>query len=130
MNQAHSEKELKAAVEHLIHSGCNYDINEFEKIYTPDLMIVIVDHADQVAVLNYEQNYEFFRSKREAGDPPLEETAKFIHLDVSGNNGYVVVVRHVTMDEKRQKVVFSLNLKFTGGRWRVFRETAVIVADL
>lgn len=130
MNQTHSEKELKAAVEHLIHRGCNYDLNEFEKIYTPDLKIVIVDPTDQVSVLNYEQNYEFFRSKREAGDPPLEETAKFIHLDISGDYGYVVVVRHVTMDEKRQKVVFSLNLRFSGERWRVFRETAVIVAEL
>jgi hypothetical protein len=91
------------------------------------LKIVIIDPSDQVTVLNYEQNFEFFKSKRDSGASPLETTADFIHLDVSGEFGYVVVVRHVALEDKRQKVVFSLNLKKTEGAWRVFRETAVII---
>jgi hypothetical protein len=127
MNLSESKSELKVAVEHLIHSGCNYNLSEFKKIYTPDLKIVIIDPSDQVTVLNYEQNFEFFKSKRDSGASPLETTADFVHLDVSGEFGYVVVVRHVALEDKRQKVVFSLNLKKTEGAWRVFRETAVII---
>jgi hypothetical protein len=127
MNLSESKSELKVAVEHLIYSGCNYNLSEFKKIYTPDLKIVIIDPSDQVTVLNYEQNFEFFKSKRDSGASPLETTADFVHLDVSGEFGYVVVVRHVALEDKRQKVVFSLNLKKTEGAWRVFRETAVII---
>ena len=130
MNLTKSESELKTAVEHLIHSGCNYNLNEFSKIYSPDLKIIIVDPSNQVTVLNYEQNFEFFKSKRDSGASPLETTADFVHLDVSDKFGYVVVVRHVALEGVRQKVVFSLNLKKSDGAWRVFRETAVIFGKM
>ncbi|MDZ8119498.1 nuclear transport factor 2 family protein [Pontiella agarivorans] len=130
MKLTQPEKELKAAVEHLIHSGCNYNLNEFGNIYTPDLKVVIIDPSSQVAILNYEQNYEFFKAKRDSGASPLEETVNFVHLDISGDYGYVVVIRHVAMDIERQKVVFSLNLRKCDGVWKVFRETAMISDEL
>lgn len=129
MNLDESESELKAAVEHLIHCGSHYEIDRFATLYAPELQIIIVDPANNVMVLDYEQNLAFFKSKRQAGASPLEETAEFIHLDVSGDYGYVVVVRHVALEGRRQKVVFSLNLRKSAGTWRVFRETAVIVGD-
>ena len=127
MNSATPESELKATVEHLIQSGCNYHLEELEKIYSPDLKIVIVDPSGQVTVLDYEQNFQFFKSKRDSGASPLDTTARFDHLEVSGQYGYVVVTRHMALADKPQKIVFSLTLDKFGGAWRVLRETAVIV---
>lgn len=129
MTLSTAESELKATIEHLIHSGCHYVIEEFPKIYTPNLKIVMVDPSGDVIALDYEQNFQFFKSKKEAKAAPLDTTAHFNHIEVYGQSGYAVVTRHVALMDKPQKIVFSLSLDKSSGTWRVFRETAVIIGE-
>jgi hypothetical protein len=117
--------ELKAAVEKLIFNGCNYNIEILADLYDRDLRIVIVNLDDSVIALDYQDNLSFFIAKRDSGAAPLDTAANFRHIEVVGKSGYVVVVRQVQLSDKPQRFVFSLNLRLSEKRWKVYRETAV-----
>lgn len=124
------QQELKDVVVRLIDSGCHYRLDELAKLYSRDLKIVIVSPDDTVTVFDYEQNMAFFRSRLEAGAAPLDTSARFVHVEVVGDRGYVVVVRHVALvGEARQRIVFSLTLQRSNHKWKIIRESAVITVS-
>jgi hypothetical protein len=129
VNLNHEQQTLQQAVERLIDNACNYRLDVLEGLYSTDLVIVTVAPDGQTTRLNYEQNMQFFRAKRDSGALPLETTAVFNYVEVDGIAGYVVVTRHVNLTGARQKIVFNLTLSRASGNWTVIREFAVIIGE-
>ena len=129
MNLGKEQQALQQAVERLIDNGCNYRLAALEDIYSRELVIVIVALDGQVTRLDYDQNMQFFRAKRDSGALPLDTSAVFNHVEIDGSTGHVVVTRHMSLTGTRQKIVFNLTLLRTSGNWKVIREFAVIIAE-
>ncbi len=121
--------ELKSAVEALIDAGCNYRLSDLEEIYSPELRIVILQPDGSAITFDYEQNMNFFRQLRDSGAPPLDKTAQFNHLEIIGDQGYVIVTRKMALGSTPQTIVFNLMLTKASGHWQVYREHAVILGE-
>ncbi len=124
------QQELRNAVESLIDAGCNYRLDDLEKIYAPELNIVMLQPDGSILVFDYQQNMDFFRGLRDSGAPPIDTTAEFNHVDVVDRQGYVIVTRHMNLGDGPRKIVFNLMLKKPGESWRVYREHAIIMHGL
>jgi hypothetical protein len=122
------QRDLQSAVEKLIFNGCNYNIDVLAGLYDPDLRIIIVSPDDEAIAFDYQDNLNFFIGRREAGAAPLDTSAKFKHIEVAGDTGYVIVVREMQLAEKPRRYVFSLSLRRSVNGWKVFRETAVVTS--
>lgn len=128
MSVEDGQQELKEAVIALIDAGCNYRLDELEKIYSSDLSIVIVQQDGATLSFNYQQNMDFFRQLRNSGAPALDKTAIFNLIDIQEQFGYVIVTRHMDLGNGSQKIVFNLMLNKLNGSWQVYREHAVVVS--
>jgi hypothetical protein len=120
---------LKSAVESLIDAGCNYRLFELEKLYSPELKIVMLQPDSTIVTFNYEQNMDFFRKLRDSCAPPLDKTVKFNHIELAGDYGFVIVTRKIALGSTPQTIVFNLMLTRASGSWQVFREHSVILGE-
>ena len=79
----------------------------------------------------YEQNRAFFRERRNAGAPPINTSIHFNIAEVQGGTGFVTATRRMDLGygTGEQEIVFTLMLRIgNDGKWRVFREHAVITS--
>lgn len=127
MTSPDKQQQLKQTVEALIDAGCNYRLHELERLYSADLQIVMVQENGEIASFDYGQNMDFFRRLRDSGARPIDATTSFNYVGFQGDEGYVVVTRHMDLGAGPRKIVFNLMLKHSVDRWRVFREHAVVV---
>ncbi|MDO5076448.1 hypothetical protein [Corynebacterium sp.] len=120
-------EELVQTVSNLIDAGCHYRVDELAEAYAPDLQTIMVQPQNKMIRFDYEQNMEFFRSRREAGEKPIKTDVEFLVADVHGDLGFVIGTRTMEPGGGRFKSVFNLMLrKNEAGKWQVFREQAVI----
>lgn len=120
--------ELISAVEKLIHAGCHYRLKELAECYTADLQIVMLRPDGITTVFDYEQNMAFFQNLRDSGAPPLNTAVTFHYAQEKDGVGYVTATRRMDLGAGECTVVFTLMLRREAGKWRVFREHAVIQA--
>ncbi|KPN71850.1 nuclear transport factor 2 family protein [Neisseria sp. 83E34] len=119
---------LIQTVQKLIDAGCHYRLDELAQYYTPDLHIIIVQPNGKTAQFDYEQNMAFFRQRLKAGLTALNTSARFDYVGEQGDTGYVITTRNLDLGAGEQTIVFSLMLRQEAGRWRVFREHAIVTA--
>ncbi|WCN13249.1 nuclear transport factor 2 family protein [Marinomonas mediterranea] len=124
------QKELQKTVEALIDAGCNYRLGDLEKLYAPELVIVMLLPDCSVLNFDYQQNMEFFRRLRDSGASPLDKTAEFNYVDVRDKLGYVIVKRQMDLGGGPKKIVFNLMLDKSNGSWRIYREQAVVMNEV
>ncbi|AEF56311.1 hypothetical protein [Marinomonas posidonica] len=123
------QQELKEAVEALIDAGCNYRLDDLERLYAPELTIVMLLPDGSVLNFDYQQNMEFFRQLRDSGAPPIDKTAEYNYIDVRDQFGYVIVTRQMDLGEGSKKIVFNLMLNKSNGVWQIYREQAVVISE-
>lgn len=121
------QQELKNTVKALIDAGCNYRLAELEKLYAPELSIIMLQPNGKIISFDYQQNMDFFRQLRDSGAAPIDKTAEFNYVDVVGQLGYVIVTRKMNLGDGPKNIVFNLMLKKFGELWQVYREHAVII---
>lgn len=121
------EQELKEAIDALIDAGCNYRLDELEKLYAPELTIVMLQPDGNILSFDYQQNMAFFRQLRDSGAAPIDTTAEYNYINVCDQFGYVMVTRHMDLGQGSKKIVFNLMLKKLSDSWQVYREHAVVV---
>ena len=110
----------------LIENGSNYNIDMLENLYHKDLKIIKIDEKGKVDEIDREQNMEFFRKKRDEGSKPLSTDAEFNFIDAYGNKGHVIVTRRMQLENRPEKLIFSIELVNEDNRWQVIRETAFV----
>ena len=120
--------ELISAVEKLIHAGCHYRLQELAECYTADLQIVMLRPNGIATVFDYEQNMAFFQKLYDDNAPPLNTAVTFNYAQEHNGLGYVMATRRMDLGAGEQTIVFTLMLRQKMGKWRVFREHAVIQA--
>lgn len=121
------QKELKEAIEGLIDAACNYRLDEFETLYDPELMIVMLQPDGITLNFDYQKNMEFFRNLRDSGAPPIDKTAEYNYIDGCDQSGYVIVTRQMDLGYGPKKIIFNLMLDKSSGSWKLYREHAVVV---
>ena len=121
---------LTDAVRRLIDSACHYRLEALEKLYAPDLQIVIVQENGEAATFDYQQNMAFFRQLRDNNAPPLNTAVQFNYAAEHNGIGYVTATRRMDLGAGEKKIVFTLMLRpAENGQWQIFREHAVVVGD-
>lgn len=119
---------LTQAVQALIQAGCHYRLEELAQCYAKDLQIVMLQPNGETAIFDYEQNMAFFQNLRDSGSAPINTDVTFNYAQECNGIGYVMATRLMDLGTGEQKIVFTLMLRQEAGKWRVFREHAVIQA--
>lgn len=121
-----SSDEVKHTVQMLIENGGLYNIDMLERLYHKDLKIIKIDETGRVDVIDRKQNMAFFRKKRDGGSKPLSTDAEFNYIDANGQKGHVIVTRKMQLENRPEKLIFSIDLVNEDKRWQVIRETAFV----
>lgn len=121
-----SSDEVKQSVQMLIENGSHYNIDMLESLYHKDLKIIKIDETGRVDVIDRKQNMTFFRKKRDGGSKPLSTYAEFNYIDANGHKGHVIVTRKMQLENRPEKLIFSIDLVNEDKRWQVIRETAFV----
>ena len=119
---AHTEEQVKAAIDELIEKATSYDIESLDRIYHDDLHIVMIDHEDNVNISNKAQFKEMFAKRKEAGNAQMNTWVKYHHIHIRGNDAMVALSRINDLNGTEMKLACSIDLVFESGRWQVLRE--------
>lgn len=116
------EDEVKLAIDELIQTATNYDVDVLERIYHDELEVVMVDTEDNVSTANKAAFKALFQQKRDAGDPPMNTWVKYHRIDVKDNTANVLLSRKNDLSGQNMILILSIDLVFTDNRWQVLRE--------
>lgn len=116
------EQDVRHAIDELIQTATNYDVAVLERIYHDDLQVVMIDTDHNVNNANKEAFTELFKTKRDAGDPPMNTWAKFHQIDVEGDDAHVLLSRKNDLSGQNMDLLLSIDLVHESDRWQVKRE--------
>ncbi len=116
------EDEVKLAIDELIQTATNYDVDVLDRIYHDDLEVIMVDTEDNVSTANKAAFKGLFQTKKEAGDPPMNTWSNFHRIDVSDDKAHVLLSRKNDLSGQNMILILSIDLVLEQGRWQVLRE--------
>lgn len=121
-NKIHSTEEVKQIIDDLIQTATSFDVEKLDQIYHENLEVIMVDTSDNVNTADKSAFKDLFKSKRDAGDPPMNTWAKFHRIDVNGNTANVLLSRKNDLSGQNMILFLSIDLVHEDGRWQVLRE--------
>ncbi|RKR07984.1 hypothetical protein CLV91_2749 [Maribacter vaceletii] len=124
------EEKIEQVIDDLIQTATTYDISKLDNIYHDKLKVVMIDIDDNVNIADKETFKNIFKSKKEAGDPPMNTWAKYHKIDVDGTNAHVLLSRKNNLSGVNQILTLSIDLLFEDNRWQVIREVIFLRPDL
>ena len=124
------EAVIKEVIDDLIQTATTYDLNKLENIYHDDLSVIMIDVDDNLNTANKETFKGIFKSKKEAGDPPMSTWAKYHKIDINDMNAHVIISRKNNLSGRDQILLLSIDLIFEDNRWQVIREVIFLRPDL
>ncbi len=130
LKETHTTDAVKKVIEDLIQTATSYDVDVLDKIYHNDLNVVMIDTEDNLNTANKEAFKGLFKSKKDAGDPPMNTWAKFHKIDVTGDNAHVLLSRKNDLSGQEQILLLSIDLVFGDNRWQVTREVIFLRPDV
>ncbi len=113
---------VKQAIDELIQTATNYDVDVLERIYHDDLQVIMVDTDDNVNTADKTAFKNLFASKKEAGDPPMDTWAHYHRIDVNGDKAHVLLSRKNDLSGTNMVLILSIDLVHEDDRWQVLRE--------
>lgn len=117
-----NETLVKQVIDDLIQTATTYDIKKLDNIYHDDLSVVMIDIDGNLNTANKDTFKAIFKSKKEAGDPPMNTWAKYRKIDVNNNKAHVLLSRKNNLSGIDQILLLSIDLIFEDNRWQVIRE--------
>ncbi len=121
-NENPRTQEVRQAIDDLIQTATNYDVDVLERIYHDDLQVIMVDTEDNVNIADKAAFKGLFKSKAEAGDPPMNTWAKYHRIDIDGDKAHVLLSRKNDLSGTNMILTLSIDLVHEDGRWQVTRE--------
>lgn len=121
---------VKEVIDDLIQTATNFDIKKLDKIYHDNLIVIMIDVDDNLNTANKETFKAIFKSKKEAGDPPMNTWAKYHKIEVDGDKALVLISRKNNLSGVNQILFLSIDLIFEDNRWQVIREVIFLRPDL
>lgn len=65
------EQAVRNAIDELIQTATNYDVDVLARVYHDELHVVMIDTTHNVSTANKAEFTALFRTKRDAGHPPM-----------------------------------------------------------
>lgn len=113
---------VRKAIDDLIQTATTYDVETLDRIYHDDLEVIMIDTEDNLNLADKEAFKGLFRSKGEAGDPPMNTWANFHKIDVQDKKAHVLLSRKNNLSGTNMILLLSIDLVHEDGRWQVTRE--------
>ena len=120
--------DILAFVDVLAETGSNYRMNEMESLYAEDLGFLVLTPQGEIARFSKAEMMSEFRSRRDAGEPPLLTEKKILHIEEHGDDATVILFRR--MSHAADPAFYELRLRQTDGKWLVAGETVLPWPDL
>lgn len=120
------QTDVRKAVDELIQTATSYDVDTLDRIYHEKLEVIMLDTEDNLNFANKEGFKGLFRSKRDAGDPPMNTWAKYHNISVDGNNAHVLLSRKNDLSGQNMILTLSMDLVKEDGRWQIMREVILL----
>lgn len=116
------QAEVRQAVDELIQTATSYDVETLDRIYNDKLEVIMLDTKDNLNFANKEDFKGLFRSKRDAGDPPMNTWAKYHNISVDGDKAHVLLSRKNDLNGQNMILILSMDLLKEDGHWQILRE--------
>lgn len=116
------QADVRKAIDELIQTATTYDVETLDRIYHDDLEVIMIDTDHNLNFANKEGFKGLFKSKGEAGDPPMNTWAKYHNVTVNGNKAHVLLSRKNDLSGTNMNLILSIDLILEDDRWQVLRE--------
>ncbi|EIL90308.1 hypothetical protein UU9_05869 [Rhodanobacter fulvus Jip2] len=120
--------EILQFIDVLAETGSNYRMEAMEDLYLDDLGFLVLTPAGEIARFSKAEMLAEFRSRRDAGEPPLSTEKRVLHIEQQGDQATAVLYRR--MSERADPALYELRLRRVDGKWRVAGETVLPWPDL
>jgi hypothetical protein len=122
MTTSHNPQILEF-IDVLADTGSHYRMEEMERLYLDDLGFLVLTPEGQVARFSKGEMLDEFRSRRDAGEPPLSTEKRVLHIEEQGDQATAVLYRR--MSEQADPALYELRLRKVDGAWKVAGETVM-----
>lgn len=120
--------EIVSFIDRLAETGSHYRMEEMEALYTEDLGFLVLTPQGEIARYSKAEMLGEFRSRRDAGEPPLSTERRILHIEAQGDHATAVLYRR--MSAQADAALYELRLRKIDGRWLVAGETVMPWPDL
>ena len=120
--------EILDFIERLADTGSHYRMEEMERLYLDDLGFLVLTPEGNIARFSKAEMLGEFRSRRDAGEPPLSTEKRVLHVEEQGDHATAVLYRR--MSEQADPALYELRLRKVDGEWLVAGETVMPWPDL
>lgn len=127
MSKSHNP-EIVAFIDRLAETGSHYRIEEMIPMYTDDLGFLVLTPAGEVHRFSKTEMLDEFRSRRDAGEPPLSTERRVLHIEEQGVDATAILYRRMSADA--DAALYELRLRKVNGEWKVCGETVQPWPDL
>ena len=120
--------EIVDFIERLADTGSHYRMEEMERLYLDDLGFLVLTPEGSMARFSKAEMLGEFRSRRDAGEPPLSTEKRILHIEEQGDDATAVLYRR--MSDQADPALYELRLRKVAGTWLVAGETVMPWPDL
>lgn len=120
--------EIKAAIERLMNSAKNGEIEFLEEIYHEHMRIYMINGDNEVMEMNKPMFIAHIKKAVEAGEG-VNTWAKFHKIEANENAGHVLISRKVNLTGTEKMITLSIDLVRAEKRWQIIRETIFTGTD-
>jgi hypothetical protein len=120
--------EILDFIERLADTGSHYRMEEMERLYLDDLGFLVLTPQGSIARFSKAEMLGEFRSRRDAGEPPLSTEKRILHVEEQGDDATAVLYRR--MSDQADPALYELRLRRVDGTWLVAGETVMPWPDL
>ena len=120
--------EIISFIDRLAETGSHYRMEEMEALYTEDLGFLVLTPQGEIQRFSKTEMLGEFRSRRDAGEPPLSTERRVLHVEEQGDVATAILFRR--MSRKADAAFYELRLRKVDGNWLVSGETVMPWPDL
>lgn len=115
--------EILDFIDRLADTGSHYRMEEMDDLYVDDLGFLVLTPEGTIARFSKAEMLGEFRSRRDAGEPPLSTEKRILHIEEQGGHATAVLYRR--MSEQADPALYELRLRKVDGAWKVAGETVM-----
>jgi ketosteroid isomerase-like protein len=120
--------EILEFIDVLAETGSNYRMEAMVDLYLDDLGFLVLTPQGDIARFSKAEMLGEFRSRRDAGEPPLSTEKRVLHIEEQGDEATAVLYRR--MSQQADPALYELRLRKVEGKWLVAGETVLPWPDL
>lgn len=121
MNEKTTET-LRAKVEDLMKYGTTANMEELDKIYHENIVVMDLNIDGRLVTLHKQDFMAMLKEAFKGKVPDEHMWAKIHSLTVDGDRGHVLISRKIPVGGPKMHIELSIDFIFEDGRWQVTRE--------